>query len=100
MGIKIKIHKSYRLVVAICDSDIFGKKFEEGIRQLDITSNFFNGTEYDDEEALKIMKTELAEDATFNIAGEKAIELAIEAGLISEDSISYIEKVPFALKLL
>jgi hypothetical protein len=32
----LKVHQSYRDVVAICDSDLIGKKFEEGKRQLDI----------------------------------------------------------------
>jgi len=45
-----KIHKSYRLVVAICDKDIYGRKLVEGIRQLDLTGPFFQGDEVDGKE--------------------------------------------------
>ena len=36
----LKIHKAYRNVVALCDREIIGKKFEEGIYQLDIKEKF------------------------------------------------------------
>jgi len=32
----IKITKSYRDIVAVCDSSILGKKFEQGNLQLDL----------------------------------------------------------------
>ena len=38
----IKIHRSYRNVVAICDAEILGKKFEEGKRVLDVRESFYN----------------------------------------------------------
>ncbi len=39
--ISIKIHKSYRYVVAICDSNLVGKQFEQNKFQLDVKENFF-----------------------------------------------------------
>lgn len=100
MKLLIKIHKSYRPVVAICDAELIGKKFEEGIKQLDIRENFYNGSEFGEEEALKIMQDQVREDATFNIVGENSIKLAINAGIIGEDSTSTIKNIPYALKLL
>ena len=41
----VKIHKSYRDVVAICDSRLLGNKFEQGNMQIDLTGEFFNGDE-------------------------------------------------------
>ena len=38
MQLYIKVHKSYRTVVALCDSEILGKKFEEG-GTIDLTKN-------------------------------------------------------------
>jgi hypothetical protein len=95
-----KIHKSYRVVVAICDSELIGKYFEEGIFQLDIKESFYKGQEVHEEEIIRLMKRMSAEDATFNIVGEKSISLAIELGLISKEGIRRIQDVPFAMALL
>ena len=43
MKILIKIHMSYRNVIAVCDEDLLGKKFEDEKRQLDIKEGFFKG---------------------------------------------------------
>ena len=63
----VKIHTSYRYVVAICDSDLLGKKFEEGQFQLDVKESFFKGEEKPKEKVLEIMQDMAKEDATFNI---------------------------------
>jgi hypothetical protein len=96
----IKIHKSYKPVVAICDSSLLGKKFEEGIKQLDVRENFYNGQDISEEEIMKIMINEDREDATFNIVGEKATQLALKANIITKDCIGKIAGIPYALKLL
>jgi hypothetical protein len=98
----IKIHKSgnIRPVIAICDSDLLGKKFEEGKRQLDVRENFYKGDKVDEEQAINILKMQAAEDAIFNIVGEKSIDSAIKAGVIDEKSVAKIKKIPFALVLM
>lgn len=96
----VKVHKSYRDVVAICDSDLIGKKFEEEKFQLDIKESFFKGEEVDENRMAKIMKDFNREDATFNIVGEKSIEIALKQGIITSDGIKKIQNVPFALILL
>jgi len=100
----VKIHKSYRTVVAVCDSDLIGKRFEEqapkGTKQLNITENFYKGDEVDSKKALEILKFQSKEDATFNIAGEESIKTAIEAEIISEGGIGRIQNIPYALVLL
>lgn len=94
---KVKIHKSYRTVVALCDSDLIGKKFESGILQLHITENFYNGEEINKEEAIKILRKQAIEDATFNIAGKESTKTALEAGIIQERNIGEIQNIPYAL---
>ncbi len=96
----IKIHKSYRLVVAVCDSDIIGKRFEQGNKLLDVRENFYNGEEFEEQKAIAMMKSYAAEDATFNIIGEKSCQAALKAGLISKEGIKKVQGVPFALVLL
>jgi hypothetical protein len=95
-----KIHRSYRDVVAICDSEIVGKLFEEGIFQLEVKESFYKGQEAREEEISRIIQIMSAEDATFNIVGKKSIALAIKQGLISEEGIKRIQNVPFAMVLL
>lgn len=96
----IKLIKSYRDVVAICDSDLIGKKFEEEKFQLDVKESFFKGEEKNKEEIIEIIKDMTKEDATFNIIGEKSIQAAIEAGIITKEGIKKIQGIPFALVLL
>ncbi len=98
--ILIKIHKSYRWVVAICDKDIYGQKLEEGIRELDLTTQFFQGEETDEQELTKMVKMCLYEDATFYVVGNKSIEYAKKIKLIENEGVTYIQGIPFALVLL
>lgn len=96
----VRIIKSYRDIVAICDSKLIGKKFEEGKFQLDIKESFFKGEEVNEEKVLKIMEDMAKEDSTFNIVGEESINLALKAGIIKEEGIKKIQGIPFVLVLL
>lgn len=97
---KIKIHKSYRDVVAICDKDLLGKRFEQGNLQLDVKESFFNGKDVSEKEAMDIIIDMAKEDATFNIIGTKSIKTALKAGLIQNEGIKTIQEIPFALVLM
>lgn len=96
----IKIHKAYRCVVAVCDSEIIGQKFEEGLRILDLRENFYKGELKTESEIIEMMQDLAKEDATFNIAGKRAVESALKAGIISEEGIKQVSGIPFALVLL
>lgn len=96
----VNIIKDYRDIVAICDSDLIGKKFEQDKFQLDLTGTFFQGKETSKENTIKIMQDMKREDATFNIVGKKSVQAGIQAGIISKEGIKKIQDVPFALVLL
>ena len=96
----IKIHKSYRNVIAICDSELVGKKFEERRFQLDIKENFYKGEEINEEKAINIIQRMSKEDATFNIVGDKSVSAAVKAGIVEKRGIKKIKGIPFALVLL
>lgn len=96
----VKIHKSLRICVAICDSNLIGKKFEEGKKQLDIRETFYKGEELNKEDLINLIKNQMKEDATFNIVGEQSIQVALESGLINKEAIGKIKNIPFALTLL
>jgi hypothetical protein len=96
----INIIKTYRNVVAVCDKELLGKKFEEGEFQLDLKENFYSGKEYSEKEVIEIIKDMQEEDATFNIVGEKSVNAALKSGIILKEGIKKIQGVPFALVLL
>jgi hypothetical protein len=96
----IKIHKSYRTVVALADKDIIGKTFSENHKHLHIRPSFFQGKEITEEEAIEVLKKQVLEDATFNIVGEKAVRIAKKAGIIKEANIAKVQNIPFALVLI
>ncbi len=96
----IKIIKSYRDIVAVCDSSILGKKFEQGNFQLDIKESFYKGEEVSEEKVMEIMKAMAAEDASFNIVGQKSVEAALKAKIIFKENIGRVQGIPFALVLL
>lgn len=96
----VNVIKSYRDVVAVCDKELLGKKFEEGKFQLDIKENFFKGREFSEQEVSEIMKEMKMEDSTFNIVGEKSVKTALEGGIITKEGIGNIQGIPFALVLI
>ncbi|MFH1521574.1 MAG: DUF424 family protein [archaeon] len=98
--ILLKIHKSYRWVVAVCDKDVFGRKLVDGKRVLDLSGEFFNGEEMSDEEIASEIVRCNREDATFNFAGENSVRVAKALGIIKDECIVNIDGVPFALVLL
>ncbi len=95
----VKIHKSYRTIVAICDDNVLGEKFEEGIKQLDIRENFYKGQQISKEELVKLIKIESKEDATFNIVGIESLKAAVDAGLIIKNSWKLVKGISFILVL-
>lgn len=90
----VKIHKASngKKIVAICDSNLIGKKFEEKNLQLDLSSNFYKGEERAEEEILNIIKGAYI----INLVGEKSIKLALKANVIDKKSIIKIKKIPHA----
>ena len=97
---QIKIHEAYRTIVAVCDSDLIGKKFEQGIMQIELKPFFFQGEEKNQEELLEILKDACKEDATFNIVGKESVEAAIKAGVIKKEGVIKIQNIPVALVLM
>ena len=96
----IKIHKAYRNVIAVCDSELIGKKFEEGIKVLDVRENFYKGELKTEKEVIEIMEDFIKEDATFSIIGKKSVSAAIKASIISQEGIKKVAGIPFSLVLL
>lgn len=96
----VKIHKSYRAIVAICDDNLLGKKFEEDIKQLDVREDFYKGQQINKEDLIVLIKRESKEDATFNIVGPESLQVAVDVGLIAKNSWKTVKGIPFILVLV
>ena len=99
MSVLVKIHQAYREIVAVCDKDLLGKKFEQGDRQLEVNERFFGGEEMQDDKIIELLKEKAEDDACFNFVGKKAVELGAKADIIDEKRVLKIQKVPIAMSL-
>ena len=90
----VKIHKSPdgRKIVAVCDSELIGKKFSDGKMQLDLNTNFYKGEERTGEE----LSGELMQPCSVNIVGEKSVKFFVDRKLIDKRNIIRIKNVPHA----
>jgi hypothetical protein len=89
----VKIHKrDERTIVAVCDSDLVGRKFAEGERQLDLTSDFYKGEEKDEKETGDIIRNA----DIVNLVGPEAIKLGLQEEVITQDHVITIAGIPHA----
>jgi hypothetical protein len=87
-------HKSgSEIILAACDADIHGKRFEEGDIVIDLGSAFFDGNQVSDEEFLGM----LAQATSGNIVGRTAVDIAVKAECIHPDAVLDICGVPHAM---
>ena len=100
MKMFVKVHQTYREVIAICDSDLIGKKFEQDNRQIEVKESFFQGEEMTEDQVTRVIEQGKNKDATFNIVGKNSVSLALKNNIISEEGIIRIQEVPVALVLL
>lgn len=71
------------LMVAVCDRDVLGETFENGEVSLTITEAFYGGDEADEDEVVD----SLARASIANIVGARAVEVAVEAGIIDAEHV-------------
>jgi hypothetical protein len=83
------------LLIVITDSDLLGKKFEEGKVQLDLTKRFYQGEEKNEENIKKL----ISKARHVHFTGKESVELGKKLGLI-EDKILVVQGVPHAEVLL
>ena len=89
MYVKI-FNKENQNLVAVCDKDILGKKFEQGKLRLEVTSEFYKGNLMNIKDAIKILhKANIA-----NLTGENIINAVIKQGLADPEAIIRISGTP------
>ncbi len=87
-----KRHKSIegKIIIAICDDDLLGKKFEKGKLQLDLTSSFYNGEKTTEAELEEIIKNANA----LNVVGKESVAFCEKRGLVDKDRVIKIAGIP------
>ena len=91
MILKTHTHSDGRLIVCITDDNLIGKVIEEGNKQLDCSSSFFNGQRASEEE----IKSYLSKAAMLILNGKESVTFAQNNG-IDIVKIQEIKGVPFA----
>lgn len=81
-----------QLIVAVCDKELIGKKFQQGELTLKLEPSFYKGADASESE----VKEALSCATIANIAGERAIACAVECGCIEYDNVIFIEGIPHA----
>jgi hypothetical protein len=90
----VKIHKTpeQRIILAVCDIDLLGKKFEEGNRQIDLSSEFYNGEKMPENKICDLMRNSYI----LNLVGKKSVGLALKECIITKDNIKKIKDIPYS----
>lgn len=93
----VKIHESYRRVIAICDRELLGKKFSDGKFQLEVNNHFYSGEEMDAGEIRQLIKSLEKDYPSYNIVGKKSVDLCLKSNLISKEGVRKISGIPHAM---
>ncbi len=80
------------LLLVVTDKDILGTIVEEGKLQLDLTKEFYNGTEKSEKEVRGLIK----EATHLHLTGQATIAIAVELDVIEADRILWVQSVPHA----
>jgi len=87
------------LLLAACDSELFGKCLESNSDEsaeelkLDLGTEFFNGEKVDEDEFCSM----LVQATSANLVGSKTVELAVKMEMVHPDSVMEICGVPYAM---
>lgn len=93
MSFRMRVYRlGGEVLVAVCDSEIVGRTFQEGKLKIEVKESFYGTREYGEEE----VKEELRNATIANITGKRAVELAIKIGIIDKDKVLKIGECPHA----
>lgn len=94
MPLLLTLHKSPEgNIVALCDKDILGKRFEEKGIVLDIKKDFFGGKTASEKEISEALSGCLSA----NIVGNEAVAAALRCGAISDGGVKSVAGIKFAM---
>lgn len=93
MKISMKVWRiQNEVMLAACDSNLLGKRFEEGELHIEIKREFYHESFVTE----KAFRNALKMATIINLVGENVIRIAVEEGIIDRDNIIRISSVPHA----
>ena len=84
--------KNRDVLLAACDKELLGKKFEENGLIIDVKEEFYNGKEVNADSLSQL----LDEVTIANLVGDKVVSVAKKKNLISEEGVLVVQGVPHA----
>jgi len=96
MIIKKHVADGRRLILAICDDELLGKRFEEKNKQLDISPSFYEGEKIDEIELARLIKMAYI----VNAVGKDSVGCCIKAELCREEDVPKIRGIPYFQAIL
>jgi hypothetical protein len=80
-------------IVNVCDQELIGRTVTEGKLSMHISPEFYGGEIIGRNDTLKLIK----DFAIINLAGRRAVELALTNEMGSREAVREIEGVPFLM---
>ncbi len=78
------------LLVSVCDHECLGETYVDEPVSLEVTEEFYGGKEAAEADSKAVVDGLQRADVA-NIVGEKAVSVAIEAGLVDEDRVLEVD---------
>ncbi|MFH0714221.1 MAG: DUF424 family protein [Candidatus Diapherotrites archaeon] len=82
-------------VLACCDKELAGRILKEGELEFSVSEKFYKDVEVSREQ----LKEMLQESGNANLVGEKAVQIALELGIIGKNNVKYIQGIPHTIIL-
>lgn len=79
-------------LVAVADDAVAGEAYVDGDVTLDVDEEFYCGDRRDPEDVAPL----LARATIANLAGDRAVELGVDEGLVDEENVLEVDGVPHA----
>jgi uncharacterized protein len=80
-------------MINICDLDLVGKSINKGDFTINISKEYFQDEEINEEEATSLLRA----SSMLNLVGKNIVTLALRLKLAKENSVKVIEDVPFLM---
>jgi hypothetical protein len=78
------------LLVSVCDPDCLGETYENGKVSLTVTEDFYGGDDAEEADEEQVVDS-LHRAAVANLVGEETVRVAVEAGVVDEETVLELE---------
>lgn len=79
-------------LLAACDEELLGNKYQEGKFRLDVADTFYDGMRVDEDSLTAFLR----QCTVANLVGERTVQTAMELGLVNAEHVLRVEGVPHA----